>query len=182
MTQSLVILDRDGVINEGSDGDYIRSVSALVPIKGSLQAIARLSSSGLEVWIATNQSGIGRGYYSEADCDAIHTALGALVAELGGQIAGVVVCPHAPGVGCSCRKPLPGLLHQISAKTGTDLHGVPFVGDSPTDIAAAEAAGCEPVLVLTGKGHRSRHDVPPGTVTFTDLGAFADAYLAGRAS
>lgn len=177
----LLILDRDGVINEDSDA-YIKSVAEWIPIPGSVEAIARLSRAGWTVAVATNQSGLARGYYDEATLEAMHARLRQLVAEQGGQLGLIVHCPHGPDEGCACRKPLPGLLVQIAEHYDVALDGRWFVGDSPGDIAAAGAVGCQPVLVRSGKGQRTlAKGLPAGVLVFDDLAAVAAHLLAGEA-
>ncbi len=169
----LLILDRDGVINEDSDA-YIKSLDEWIPIPGSVAAIARLSQAGWTVAVATNQSGLARGYYDEATLESMHTRLRQLVAEQGGEVGLIVHCPHGPDDGCSCRKPLPGMLEQIAAYYGVDLSGLWFVGDSRGDLDAALAVHCQPVLVKTGKGLRTlAKGLPERTLVFDDLAAVA---------
>lgn len=170
----LVILDRDGVINEDTPHS-IRSFEEWHPLPGSIESIARLSQAGWAVAIATNQSGIGRGYLSEASLVRIHAALHASVHALGGSIAAIAVCPHSPEDGCECRKPKAGLMRQIERVTGTSAVGAPFVGDSLRDMQAAVTHGCAPVLVRTGNGQR---DEPAAralgvSLVFDDLAAAA---------
>jgi len=110
-----IILDRDGVINEDSD-DYIKSPEEWIPIPGSLEAIARLEHAGYSVAIATNQSGIARGLFTERDLDAMHMKLHHELARLGAHIDLIAWCPHGPGEGCTCRKPAPGLYEQIASQ------------------------------------------------------------------
>ena len=110
----LLILDRDGVINEDSDA-YIKSLAEWIPIPGAIAAIARLSQAGWTVAGATNQSGLARGYYDDATLESMHARLRQLVAEQGGEVGLIVHCPHGPDDGCSCRKPEPGMLEQIAA-------------------------------------------------------------------
>lgn len=150
----LVILDRDGVINEDSD-DYIKTPEEYIPIPGSLEAIARLNQAGYTVVVATNQSGIGRGYFSLATLEAMHDKLRSLLAQVHGRIDGIFYCPHAPEDQCDCRKPRPGLYHQIASHFGISLTGVPAIGDSLRDLEAARAVGAKPILVRTGKGERA---------------------------
>lgn len=169
----LLILDRDGVINEDSDA-YIKSVEEWIPIPGSIDAIAQLSKAGWTVAVATNQSGIARGYYDLATLDAMHARLRALVAEQGGEVGLIVYCPHGPDEGCSCRKPKPGMLHAIAAHYGVDLAHLWFVGDSMGDLEAAQAVDSQPVLVKTGKGLKTlSKTLPAGTLVFDDLAAVA---------
>jgi D-glycero-D-manno-heptose 1,7-bisphosphate phosphatase len=169
----LLILDRDGVINHDSDA-YIKSVEEWMPIPGSIEAIAALSKAGWTVAIATNQSGIARGYYDLATLDAMHERLRALVAEQGGEVGLIVYCPHGPDEGCQCRKPKPGMLQTIARHYAVDLQGLWFVGDSKGDLQAALAVDSQPVLVKTGKGLRTLNgEVPQGTLIFDDLAAVA---------
>ena len=148
---SLIILDRDGVINEDSEL-FIKNEQEWIALPGSIAAIAELSKAGFDVYIATNQSGLGRGLFSERDLEAMHGKLRRLVTEQGGQIAGIFYCPHAPDAGCDCRKPAPGLLWQIQTHAGRSVRGAPMIGDSLRDLEAGVAAGCKPILVKTGKG------------------------------
>ncbi|HBN14620.1 MAG: D-glycero-beta-D-manno-heptose-1,7-bisphosphate 7-phosphatase [Gammaproteobacteria bacterium] len=176
----LIILDRDGVINEDSDA-FIKSVAECVPVAGSIDAIARLSKAGYTVAVATNQSGIARGLLSETTLSQIHGYLSGLVEKAGGHIAGFFYCPHGPDTNCSCRKPRPGLLYQIRDKYGSEICGVPVVGDSLRDLQAAKTAGCTPVLVRSGKGEQTlATGLPPelaDSPQFANLAAFVDDLL-----
>ncbi|RUR30090.1 D-glycero-beta-D-manno-heptose 1,7-bisphosphate 7-phosphatase [Vreelandella andesensis] len=151
----LVILDRDGVINHDSDA-YIKSLEEWVPYPSAIDAIAQLTQAGYIVAVATNQSGISRGYYDEATLHAMHEQLTVLVEAKGGRIAHIAYCPHGPDDHCDCRKPLPGLLLQIQRQLGMEsLAGSWMVGDSLRDLQAGEAVGCQSVLVRTGKGEKT---------------------------
>ncbi|WLH82057.1 D-glycero-beta-D-manno-heptose 1,7-bisphosphate 7-phosphatase [Pseudomonas sp. FP2335] len=173
MMLKLLILDRDGVINYDSDA-YIKSVAEWVPLPGSIEAIAQLSKAGWTVAIATNQSGIARGYYDIATLDAMHARLRTLVAEQGGEVGLVVYCPHGPDEGCDCRKPKPGMLKIIAEHYKVPLAGIWFVGDSLGDLEAAKAVDSQPVLVKTGKGEKTQaKNLPVGTLIFDDLAAVA---------
>jgi len=147
----IVVLDRDGVINQDSD-DYIRSAEEFVPIAGSIEAIAKLSNAGFIVTVATNQSGLARGYFDSDRLSEMHHLLCSMVEEAGGKIDGIFFCPHLPTDNCDCRKPKTGLLEQIEREFACKLQGSYFVGDSLKDIKAAEAFGCLPILVRSGKG------------------------------
>ena len=169
----LLILDRDGVINHDSDA-YIKSVEEWIPIPGSIEAIAALSKAGWTVAVATNQSGIARGYYDLATLDAMHARLRSLVQEQGGEVGLIVYCPHGPDEGCECRKPKPGMLQTIARHYAVDLQGLWFVGDSKGDLQAASSVDSRPVLVLTGKGRKTVEGaLPAGTLIFDDLAAVA---------
>lgn len=169
----LLILDRDGVINYDSNA-YIKSVDEWIPLPGSIEAIAQLSKAGWTVAIATNQSGIARGYYDIATLDAMHARLRTLVAEQGGEVGLVVYCPHGPDEGCDCRKPKPGMLKIIAEHYKVPLAGIWFVGDSLGDLEAAKAVDSQPVLVKSGKGEKTQaKNLPVGTLIFDDLAAVA---------
>lgn len=174
----LLILDRDGVINQDSD-DYIRSLDEWVPIPGSIEAIAALSRGGWTVAVATNQSGIGRGYYGVDVVESMHAHLRELVEASGGALGMVAVCPHRPDEGCDCRKPRPGLLQQIGKYYGVNLQTVSFVGDTLRDVCAALAAGCRPILLRTGKGERTlaAGGLPENMAVFDNLSCVADWIL-----
>jgi D-glycero-D-manno-heptose 1,7-bisphosphate phosphatase len=163
----LVVLDRDGTINHDSD-QYIKSPAEWKPIKGSVEAIARLTQSGHRVVVATNQSGIARGLFDMTTLNAIHDAMQRAVHRAGGRIDAI----------CECRKPKPGMLLEIGRRMNAPLEGVPVVGDALRDLQAAAAVGARPVLVLTGKGRKTRAagGLPPGTEVFDDLAAFAAKY------
>jgi D-glycero-D-manno-heptose 1,7-bisphosphate phosphatase len=173
----LVILDRDGTINHDSD-QYIKSPAEWKPIKGSLEAIARLTQAGWRVVVATNQSGLGRGLFDMAALNAIHDTMHRAVHQAGGRIDAIFFCPHAGDSNCDCRKPKPGMLLEIARRMNVELDGVPMVGDSLRDLQAAAAAGAKPVLVLTGKGKKTRDagGLPAGTAIFPTLAAFAAQY------
>ncbi|MEX1033983.1 MAG: D-glycero-beta-D-manno-heptose 1,7-bisphosphate 7-phosphatase [Cellvibrionaceae bacterium] len=177
---SLVIVDRDGVINFDSD-DYIKCQSEWRPIPGSLEAIARLSQAGFTVAVATNQSGLARGLFDLDDLEAINAHMLDCVAALGGNIAGVFYCPHHPDDGCDCRKPQPGLITAIESELSVSAKGTPFIGDSLRDIQAGLAKGCKPLLVRTGKGENTLAQLPEAlrqeVEVFADLASAADYIL-----
>jgi D-glycero-D-manno-heptose 1,7-bisphosphate phosphatase len=147
----LIILDRDGVINQDRD-DYVKSAEECVPIEGSIEAIARLHQAGFTVVIATNQSGLAREKFDLDDLEAMHAKITHLVEEQAGEIGAIFYCPHAPEDKCKCRKPLPGLVDAIEAEFNISAQGCYFVGDSLRDLQAGLLKGCKPVLVKTGNG------------------------------
>ncbi len=174
----LVILDRDGTINEDSD-DFVKSPDEWLPLPGSLEAIARLNHAGWHVVVASNQSGLGRGLFDVSTLNAMHAKMHKLLAAVGGRVDAIFYCPHGPEDACRCRKPEPGLFEQIAERFGVDLRNVPAVGDSARDILAGVAVGCEPHLVLTGKGAAYRgRDLPDSfpleTRVHANLAAFVD--------
>lgn len=150
----LIVLDRDGVINEDSD-DYIKSPEEYIPIPGSLEAIARLNQSGYKVVVASNQSGLARGYFTEETLNQMHDKLANLLAAVGGRINKIYYCPHAPDDNCECRKPRPGLLKQILKDYPVVPGEVILIGDSLKDLQVARAVNMIPVLVRTGKGFKT---------------------------
>ncbi|HKI65425.1 MAG TPA: D-glycero-beta-D-manno-heptose 1,7-bisphosphate 7-phosphatase [Burkholderiales bacterium] len=170
-----VILDRDGTINHDSD-QYIKSPEEWKPIKGSMEAIARLTQAGYRIVVATNQSGIARGLFDMTTLNLIHDAMHRAAAQAGGRIDAIFFCPHAADSDCECRKPRPGMLLEIARRFNVPLDEVHMVGDAVRDLQAAAAAGARPVLVLTGKGRKTQQagDLPRGTQVFDDLAAFAE--------
>ena len=170
----LLILDRDGVINHDSDA-YIKSPDEWVPLPGSLEAIARLNQAGWRIAVATNQSGIARGLFDLATLAAIHEKMHAAVEAAGGRIDAIFFCPHGPDAGCECRKPRPGLFREILSRYGVEPSEVWAVGDQRRDLEAAHAAGCRPILVLSGKGQKTMKsgELPPETIVRVDLAAVA---------
>ncbi len=177
----MIILDRDGVINEDSD-DYIKSVDEWIPIPGSLEAINRLKMAGYLVTVATNQSGISRGLFNEEVLRQIHGKMHRLLARRGASVDGIFYCPHGPQDNCTCRKPKPGLLFQIAKQFDINLTETIFVGDSISDIKAAEMANAIPVLVRTGKGEQVMQNSPEvvNLPVYDDLAHFARETLRKR--
>ncbi len=182
----LVILDRDGTINEDR-ADFVKSADEWVPLPGALEAIARMNHAGWHVVIATNQSGLARGLFDMTAFNDIQMRMNRELAALGGRVDAVFFCPHGPADGCSCRKPQPGLFATIGERYGVDLHEVPSVGDSLRDLQAGIAAGSPPHLVRTGNAaaldDAAVADIvaqAPGTVVHADLAAFAQHLLLGE--
>ena len=177
MTQ-LIILDRDGVINEDSD-NFIKSPEEWLPIPGSLDAIARLTRAQFQIVVATNQSGLARGLFDMEMLNRIHEKMHREVNAAGGRIDAVFFCPHGPDDGCDCRKPKTGLMKDISKHLRCDLTDVPAVGDSLRDLQSAQAVGARPILVRTGKGlaTEARKEGLEGVTVYDDLAAAVDALL-----
>ena len=172
----LIILDRDGVINEDSD-NYIKSVDEWQPLPGSIEAIARLQKAGFTVAVATNQSGIARDYFSVDILNAMHEKMHNLLAEAGGtSVDSIKFCPHGPDDHCLCRKPLPGMVTEILQEQGNTASESWVVGDSLRDLQAGQAAGCKVGLVKTGKGMRtlSKGEGLDNVPVFENLAAFTD--------
>lgn len=166
----LIILDRDGVINADSD-QFIKSPEEWRPIPGSPEAIARLTQAGYRVVVATNQSGVGRGLFDMATLNAMHTRMHKVVTQAGGRIDAIFYCPDRAGSNSPCRKPNPGMFQAIAERFNASLEGVPAVGDGLRDLQAAQAVGAQPILVLTGKGEKTRAEgnLPESTQVYPDL-------------
>lgn len=176
----LIILDRDGVINRDSV-DFVKSVDEWHPLPGSIEAIAALSRSGYRIAVASNQSGLARGFFDETALEAMHDKLRRLVADAGGLVDLIVVCPHGPDDNCDCRKPRPRLFQLIAEHFGVALTDVPAIGDSLRDLEAAAAAGASPILVRTGNGPRTELQLTGAlaeTPVYDDLAAVASDLLA----
>lgn len=177
-----LILDRDGVINRET-GNFVKTLDEWQVIEGSLEAIARLTKSGRRVFVATNQSGIARGLYTESMLQRIHRLMLDQVKKNGGEIAGVYYCPHVDSDNCDCRKPKPGLLKQISKDHGIELSKSIMVGDSIRDIKAGIGAGAHAALVckdeslkhlLHSEGAGELANIP----VYGSLAEFVDNFLA----
>lgn len=170
----IVVLDRDGVINFDSV-QFIKTPDEWKAIPGSLEAIAELNQAGYRVVVATNQSGIGRGLLDMAAFNAMNDKMLRGLALVGGRIDAIFFCPHPADASCTCRKPKPGMMVEISQRFSTDMRGVPCIGDSLRDLQAAATVGGQPILVRTGKGADTlaTGGLPPGTLVFADLAAAA---------
>ncbi|WP_299598111.1 D-glycero-beta-D-manno-heptose 1,7-bisphosphate 7-phosphatase [uncultured Microbulbifer sp.] len=180
---AIIVLDRDGVINEHRD-DHVKNADEWIPISGSIDAMARLSQAGHQLVVATNQCGLAHGHFDLDDLEAMHAKLRALVEDAGGEVAGVFYCPHRKEDECRCRKPKAGLLDVIEAEFDTSLHDCYFVGDRISDLQCAVAKGCKPVLVKTGCGGQTLLSLIENpdpqlisTAVFDDLSGFADFAL-----
>ena len=150
--QKIIVLDRDGVINHDSDA-FIKSAEEWRPIEGSLEAIERLKSAGWKVAVATNQSGIKRGYYDRATLSAMHQKMQSLLNQV--SVDWIAYSPYLGDDHSPARKPKPGMLQSIEKALNVSLAGQPMVGDTLGDIQAALAMQMQPYLVKTGKGGRT---------------------------
>ena len=176
----VIVLDRDGVINHDSD-DYIKSAEEWRPLEGSLDAIARLKHSGYTVVVASNQSGLARGFFDIEALSAMHGKMDEMLAEIGARIDAIFYCPHGPEDGCDCRKPKPGMLLEIGQRFNVSLEDVIFIGDSISDIKAAYSAHAKAMLVRTGKGAKAEKilqtECKGNVPVFDDLASAVTAIL-----
>lgn len=156
----LIILDRDGVINFDSK-HYIKSPDEWHILPGSAEAIANLYHAGHTIVIATNQSGVGRGYFDLGTLNAIHLKMIETIKGAGGNIKGIYFCPHHPDEGCECRKPKPGMIEQVK-KDHPEEKDIILVGDSLRDIKAGLSTGCRVALVMTGNGKKTLLEMREG--------------------
>ncbi len=152
-----VFLDRDGVVIE--DSHYLGSRDRVQLVPGAAEAIAGLNRAGWVVVIVTNQSGVGRGLFTETDVDSVHDHLLELLRGYGAKIDAFQYCPHHPEaelpafrIECECRKPRPGMLLRAAAELGIDLAESWMIGDRVSDLEAGAAVGCRTALVRTGYG------------------------------
>lgn len=171
----LILLDRDGVLNVDSP-HFVRSADEWVPIPGALAAVAALKQAGYLVGVCTNQSGVGRGLFSEETLGKIHGKLHEALRSMDAGLDDLRYCPHAPDAGCNCRKPAPGMLLEAMAALGVEPEDTIFVGDAIRDVEAAHAAGCAAALVRTGKGAQVEPLARGMGVSWVgdDLAAFVD--------
>ena len=175
----LILLDRDGVINHDSK-DYIKNAEEWAPIKGSLEAIGYWQRRGIEFAVCTNQSGLGRGLFSKDDLFDMHAKCNSILKSLGGKPLRFFFCPHTPENNCSCRKPKALLLELAIEALGSKPSNTVFVGDSPSDLKAAQAASVQFVLVHTGNGESTykellelKEQLPPH---YQDLRCYLESF------
>lgn len=175
----LILLDRDGVINQDSK-DYIKNAEEWAPIKGSLEAIGYWQRRGIEFAVCTNQSGLGRGLFSKDDLFNMHAKCNSILKSLGGKPLRFFFCPHTPENNCSCRKPKALLLELAIEALGSKPSNTVFVGDSPSDLKAAQAASVQFILVHTGNGESTykellelKEQLPPH---YQDLRCYLESF------
>jgi len=144
------LLDRDGTVIV--EKDYLSSVEGLELLPNTLAGLRAMRDLGLGLVLLTNQSGIGRGYFSAETVAEIHRALGKLLATGGVSLDGIYVCPHGPDEGCACRKPSPGLAEQAARELGFRLQDSVVIGDKAADIELGRRVGATTILVRTGYG------------------------------
>ncbi|TQV71978.1 D-glycero-beta-D-manno-heptose 1,7-bisphosphate 7-phosphatase [Aliikangiella marina] len=174
----LVILDRDGVINLDSD-NYVKSPDEWIPINSSLQAIAKLNLAGFKVAVATNQSGIARGYFDQVTLTLMHKKMELALAEHGAHIDALEFCPDHPDTAGPNRKPNPGMALKLLELFQANPADTWFIGDSMSDVNCALNAGCKPALVKTGKGERTiaKGGLPENLPIFENLADFVSQLI-----
>jgi histidinol-phosphate phosphatase family protein len=178
MSISTVFLDRDGTLLE--DPGYLHRLEDYALLPGVIEGLQALAEAGCRLVIISNQSGIGRGYYAEADFRRLTDHLLADLASHGIRIEGTYFCPHRPDEGCHCRKPATGMLERAQSELGVELAASWVVGDMPSDVELARRAGCRSVFVLTGHGAERRGDIPPDVPVAADLREAAEIILASQ--
>lgn len=179
MKKKLIILDRDGVINQDSE-HYIKTPDEWRAIPGSLTAIKRLNDAGFIVTIATNQSGVNRGLLTLDTLHAIHAKMYQQLHDIDAHIDDLIFCPHAPSENCPCRKPKAGMMLTLMEKWKISPAHTWVIGDALRDVEAGQIAGCHVVLVLTGKGEKviaHHRDELQGVPIYQDLAAAVDDLL-----
>jgi D-glycero-D-manno-heptose 1,7-bisphosphate phosphatase len=167
-TPRVILLDRDGVINQDSP-EYIKSVDEFIFLPDSIDAIGLATRNGYRIGLATNQSGLSRGYYNKQVLDAIHDKMLVQIRKAGGDIVAIEYCPHLPSEDCICRKPSPGMLYTLSRRLNCSLTGIPFIGDKISDVQAAIACGAKPMVVLSSMTDRLALEAYPGVPVFNSL-------------
>lgn len=178
MTKAAVFLDRDGTLN--IDKGYVHRIEDWEWIPGAIDAIAALKEAGFLVIVITNQAGIARGYYDEADMTNLHTMINKELKEHGTAIDGFYHCPHHPEFGaireCECRKPMPGMIDKARQDFEIDLARSWLIGDKASDIQAGLAVGIKSILVLTGYGNNDRPLLNDEDICVADIAA-ASRYI-----
>lgn len=176
-----VFLDRDGTVIE--EVGYLGDPDGVEILPGIPQALRKLSEAGFALVLVTNQAGVARGYFTDADVRAVNGRTAELLEAEGVTLDGMYHCPHHPDISgpCDCRKPAPGMLLEAAKEHSLDLQRSWMVGDHPSDAGAGRAAGARPVMVRTGHGMLpgSNHDPGPDVVVVDDLPAAVELILDG---
>jgi D,D-heptose 1,7-bisphosphate phosphatase len=175
-----VFLDRDGTLV--AEVPYLHEPDKVVLVDDAIPALRRLAAAGFALVVVSNQAGVARGYYPEQAVAAVHQRLEALLAAGGVALDGIFYCPHHPdgsvpgyARACRCRKPAPGMLETAAASLRLDLPASWMIGNHPSDVGAARAAGVRPLYVATGRA--SGKPSPPGVAAFPSLAAAVAAIL-----
>jgi histidinol-phosphate phosphatase family protein len=174
----VVLVDRDGVIIRDRP-DYVKSWSEVELMPGVVDALAKLHRNGYRVAVVTNQSAIGRGIVSQEVVEDINRRLATQIAAAGGRIDAFLVCPHIPEDKCSCRKPKPGLLQAAKRRLNVESSAPHMIGDQISDVEAALAAGCRPILVTSPTHAPPSFDGGVSYALAPDLSGAADIVIFG---
>lgn len=147
-----ILLDRDGTIIV--DKHYLSDPEGVELFPNTAQGLKAMQDAGYELLVTTNQSGIGRGYYSEKEMHAVNSRMAELLAEYGVEFKAVYFCPHAPDQNCDCRKPGPGMFDQAIAEFGMNPEECYVIGDKLCDVELGMSRKAKSILVRTGKGQK----------------------------
>lgn len=158
MNRRAVFLDRDGTLIQ--DGPFLSDPNGIKFLDGVPAGLRRLKQNGFLLILITNQSGIGRGYFTEEVLQAIHARLESRLEGEGASLDAIYYCPHSPENGCGCRKPSPELFLRAIRDFGIDPAQSYVVGDKPEDADAAKRAGCTSVLIGNREGTPADYGAP----------------------
>jgi D-glycero-D-manno-heptose 1,7-bisphosphate phosphatase len=180
VTKRFVLLDRDGTLVV--EKNYLSDPDQLELIPGAAEALAHLHKSGWGICLVTNQSGIARGYFSLSQVEKVHRRLAEMLARFDVELDGIYLCPHAPGDGCDCRKPLPGMALQAVKAHGFDPRDAWVIGDKEVDVELGHTVGAKSILVRTGYGQdheaSTKADYVAGVVRLPAAGEVPRAFPA----
>ncbi|MFH1853840.1 MAG: D-glycero-beta-D-manno-heptose 1,7-bisphosphate 7-phosphatase [Candidatus Omnitrophota bacterium] len=147
-----IFLDRDGVINRDPGfGDYIKSWDEFEFLPDAIESIKKLNKNGYEIFVISNQAGVGKGLYSQEALGEITKNMLGEIESQGGKIRSVMYCTHRTDAGCDCRKPKTGMIKKVTKGLDIDFKNTYFIGDSRLDVGAGKNMGCKTILLLTGK-------------------------------
>ena len=144
------VLDRDGTIIE--DRHYLSDPDGVALLPGAVEGLRLLAGAGMKLVVASNQSGVGRGYYTLDDIAAVNREMERRLAERDVVLDGIYFCPHGPEEDCDCRKPKPGMILRAASELGFDPAQCVVIGDKLSDLLCGRAVDALTVLVRTGKG------------------------------
>jgi D-glycero-D-manno-heptose 1,7-bisphosphate phosphatase len=143
-------MDRDGTMSE--EVGYMYHAGLFRPYPWTGESVKRINDSGIKAILATNQSGLGRGFFPESTVHEVHNILQHELLRWRARLDAIYFCPHSPEANCHCRKPKPGMLLRAARELDLDLERSFMIGDRYSDVRAARAAGMRSVLVCTGDG------------------------------
>lgn len=173
MTKRFVLLDRDGTLNEQTEGSYVLAANQMALLPRTSLGLRMLAEAGFGLIVVSNQAPVARGWIDDAQLDAINARMLDLLQDDDVRLDGIYSCPHDVGDACGCRKPEPGLLLRAGADHGFDPADAFLIGDKESDILAGRRVGAATVLVLTGEGARTREEGSRADHIANDLPAAA---------